>query len=374
LRLALLKNLTDILQLKITDIVHDYHDGITHLSAGLCRVRSFINLSKTVVLLTELDTTNDGTSVTNAVEYIIQSLIEQGKVIGPATFIEHYERADSQNDEFYLVALTETKGPDWKRITPQEVVALSGCTDFELAERSEANSRIYAQADRMRLARDHFVDSRFPENNEVIKRRLEILDGMVSKTDVERLVNAKAKEHDLQNLLRQDLSFFGEAYAELDGEYICFSELPIDDGFVDFVVFTGRSRMDVILIEVKGADFDLLTKTHYEEFSHKIHEAAGQIRRRVGTVHRDISKFKTVFHNIRIEAEKGKKIHNSFLGPNFRLQVDPNKDINIRTVVIGGRTVNDLEESRKRYDYESRVTPPIRIESWDTWLRRLKRQ
>jgi hypothetical protein len=360
--------------MKVADIVHDYHDGITRLSKGLCRVRSFINLSKTVVLLTELDTTNDGNSVTNVVEHIVHSLIEQGKVIGPAIFIEHYERTDSLTDKFYLVALTDTKGPDWKQITLQEVVALTGCTDSELNERSEANPRIYAQADRIRLARDRFVDSRFPGSNEVIKRRLEILDGMIPKNDVGKLVNANAKERELQDLLKQDLSFFGEAYAELDGEYICFSEFPIDDGFVDFAVFTGRSRMDVILIEVKGADFDLLTKNHYEEFSHKINEAAGQIRSRVSTIYRDISKFRTAFHKIRMEAEKGKKIHNSFLGPNFRLQVDPNKDINIRTVVIGGRTVNDLEESRKRYDYESRVTPPIRIESWDTWLRRLKRQ
>ena len=44
-----------------------------------------------------------------------------------------------------------------------------------------------------------------------------------------------------------------------------------------------------------------------------------------------------------------------------------------KIVFIDGRTVNDLEESYKHHDYESTTTSLIRIVSWDTWLRRLKR-
>jgi len=82
---------------------------------------------------------------------------------------------------------------------------------------------------------------------------------------------------------------------------------------------------------------------------------------------------RTTIRRLAIQAERGNNLYNAFLGPSHSLQVDPNKDINIRSIVVGGRTVNDLEESYKRHDYESTTTPPIRIESWDTRLRRLKR-
>ena len=82
--------------MKITDIVHNYPDGNSRLVCGLCRVRAFISESGTVVLLTDLDEKNDGQSVTNAVERIIKSLQELGVVIGPASYLEHYEREDPQ--------------------------------------------------------------------------------------------------------------------------------------------------------------------------------------------------------------------------------------------------------------------------------------
>lgn len=356
--------------MKQLDIVHRFHDRRTLVSKGLCRVRSFVTSAGTVVLLTDLGTKNDGTSVTNAVEMIMDSLLEQGLVISPATFVEHYEKGSSSGDTFHLVNTSPTS---WKKLSRDEVLLLIGGDEAELDDRCAANGRIIAQAGRLRFRQDPFVDSRPSESNAVVKRRLEIIGSMVSRASVEGLVQAGCGERELQRLLKTDLSIFGEAYAKPEDEYICFSEFPLADGAIDFVVLTGRSRMDVILIEVKGADFNLVNSNHYGAFNHKVTEAATQIQQRLGVIFRNLESFRKQVHRIRTQAEAGGSIHNAFLGPYHQLGVDPNKDINFRSVVIGGRTVNDLEESTKRQDYEARSTPPVRIESWDTWLRRLQR-
>ena len=131
--------------------------------------------------------------------------------------------------------------------------------------------------------------------------------------------------------------------------------------------------MDVILIEIKGADFNLVNGDSYRNFSSKANEAIQQIRSRVGTVYRDMEKFRNLTHSIRMQVESGKSLYGSFCGPYKDLQVDPDKDINIRCVVIAGRTKDDLMESRLRHDYEWAVKPPVRIETWDSWSRKLRR-
>lgn len=356
--------------MKQFDIVHSFHNRRTNVSRGLCRVRSFAAPSGTVVLLTDLGDKNDGQSVTNAVEVVIDSLLDQGLVIPPATFIEHYERDAVSADTFDLVTTSPT---NWKRLSRDEALKLIGGEESELHDRSDANPRIVEQADRLRFRSNPFVDSAHRESNVVVKRRLQIIESMISRASVKDLVQSASGEQELQRLLKTDLSIFGEAYAKPDDEYICFSEFPLADGSIDFVVLTGRSRMDVILIEVKGADFNLVNSNHYGAFNHKVTEAATQIQKRLGTIFRDPESFRRHVHRVRLRAEDGEVLNNAFLGPNPRLQVDPDKDINIRSVVIGGRTVSDREESAKRQDYEARSTPPVRIESWDTWLRRLQR-
>lgn len=357
--------------MKTLDIVHAFNDGRTRISRGLCRVRSFVGPAGTVVLLTDLGDKNDGQSVTNALEIIIKSLIDQGYVIPPATFVEHYERSDCSADTFDKVTLVPRT--DWETISRHSVLEMIGGEIAELSDRSDSNPRISAQADRLLFRHDPFVGSKYPESNEVTKRRLEIINGMISKSSVEALVQSGSGEQELQRLIKTDLSIIAEAYAQPNDEYICFSEFPLAEGSIDFVVFTGRSRMDIILIEVKGADFNLLNANHYKAFNHKLTEAAGQISQRLGIIFRDLNRFRKEAHSIRQRAQSGEKLHNAFLGPRSRLEVDPDKDINIRSIVIGGRTNNDLEESIRRQDYEARTTPPVRIESWDTWLRRLQR-
>ena len=132
--------------------------------------------------------------------------------------------------------------------------------------------------------------------------------------------------------------------------------------------------MDVTLFEIKGAEFDLVNKGHYDKFSAKIDIAIDQIRKRSRHIIDNIQEFRVRTHQTRQSVEDGKLLHNSLLGPAGSLEVDPDKDINIRFVVIGGRTRDDLEESRKRHDVERSTHPPIRVESWDTWLRKIRRE
>lgn len=356
--------------MKILDIVHDFGNNRTSGIGGICRVRSYIIEKGTVVILTDLGSLNDGQSVTNAVERIIESVTGTGLVIQPAKFIEHYERDEFELDTFDVVNLSSQT--EWESITNENVLDLIACDASELSERSINNRRVYEQADKIRYQRDPYRDSVHIEDPQVIARQREIIDSMVPRSSIEILINSGANEQELQRLIKQDLSIVAEAYVG-DDEYICFSEYPLADGSIDFVVFSGRSRMDVTLIEVKGANFNLVNSNHYGSFNHKVRDAAEQIEMRLGIVYRDYESFRKKCHEKRAQVLTGNLIHNAFVGPQSCRQVDPNKDINIRTIVIGGRTVNDLEESKKRHDHELKSTLPIRIESWDTWLRRLKR-
>src|SRR5262245_52271962 len=140
--------------MKHLDIVHSFHDRRTRISRGLCRVRSFVASSATVVLLTDLGDKNPGQSVTNAVELVIDSLLEQGLVIPPATFIEHYERDAWSADSFDLVTTSPTA---WTKLSRDEVLRLIGEQQAELDDRSTTNARIIEYADRLRFRRDPFV-------------------------------------------------------------------------------------------------------------------------------------------------------------------------------------------------------------------------
>lgn len=356
--------------MKILDVVHDFGNKRAGSCGGICRVRNYIGKKGVVVLLTDLGELNDGQSVTNAVEIIVDSITSKGFVTQPSIFIEHYERGLDEFDTFDIVTLSPHA--EWSSIKKEEVWDLIACDASELAERSINNKSVFEQADQIRYQRDPFIDSVYIDESRVISRKIEIIDSMVAKGSIKELIEAGANEQELQKLIKTDLSLIAEAYV-VDDEYICFSEYPLAGGFVDFVVFTGRSRMDIILIEVKGANFNLVNSNHYGSFNHKVRDAAEQIQERLGVVYRGYECFRKDAHDRRKRVLSGDLIHNAFVGPQSVKQVDPNKDVSIRTIVIGGRTVNDLKESKKRHDYENISTPPIRIESWDTWLRRLKR-
>ncbi|CAI1933236.1 Shedu immune nuclease family protein [Serratia fonticola] len=356
--------------MKILDVVHDFGNNRTSGVGGICRVRCYINKKDIIVLLTDLGELNDGQSVTNAVEKIISSVTEHGLVTQPAIFIEHYERNSYNTDTFDIVNIKPKT--EWTSISLGKVLSLLGCDENEFSERSINNGRIYEQADKIRYSRDPFIDSVYISSPELISRKCEIINSMIPKSSIVQLIESGAQEQEIQRIIKNDLSLIAEAYVG-GNEYICFSEYPLADGSIDFVIFTGRSRMDIILIEVKGANFNLVNANNYGSFNYKVRDAAEQIQKRLGVVYRNYESFRKDAHEKRMKVLSGDLIHNAFVGPESCKQVDPNKDVNIRSIIIGGRTVNDLEESKKRHDYEINSTPPIRIESWDTWLRRLTR-
>ena len=84
---------------------------------------------------------------------------------------------------------------------------------------------------------------------------------MIRKSELQQLILAGASERQIQSLLKKDLSMLAEVYAHPSYDYICFSEFPVNNGCVDFAIFTGVSWMTVILIEVKGADFNIVNQS-----------------------------------------------------------------------------------------------------------------
>ena len=363
-------------QMKICDFAFQFETNRGNKPRGLCRVRIFHSSTGIVSVLTDLSNVGHGAmgpSVTNSVEFIRSALIKRGFITHDTLVIEHYEKESFREATFDVVSFSQENIPRWKSISIDEACNLLDCDESELSEPTELNSLLISEIERLRNDIDPFSGSPYPESPQVVSRRISIEEKMVKKNVLISAIEAGAGERELQRILKCDLSLIAEIYADPDDEYICFSEFPVGDGFVDFAIFTGRSRMDVILIEIKGADFNLINGNSYENFSSKANEAIQQIRTRIGFAYRNMEEFRKEVHKIRLQAEAGKSIYGAFVGPYSKLEVDPNKDINIRSIVIAGRTKDDLEESRLRHDYEWVMKPSVKIETWDSWIKKLRR-
>lgn len=358
--------------MKISDFVLNFNKNSNYSSLAFCRVRYYLIKDQHVVIITDLDDLNFGLSITNAIEVIIEDLYEYGYLSEKnITFIEHYEKNDFRSDTFDIVELFPRIS--WRKISSEDVCKLISEDLFkDLIIKSSNSYKIVDQVKKICLKNNPFFDSCYQPSNSFIQRKLEIKDSMVSRDKLMDIIVSDGTEMEIQKLIKKDLSILAEAYTDNE-EYICFSEFPLDNGFIDFVIFTGRSRMDVILIEIKGANFNLVNSNHYNNFNSNISKASSQIELRVGNIFKKLESFRLFCHEIRKRVENNEKLYNSFIGPSGELLVDPNKDINIRTIIIGGRTKDDLLESSIRQNYERNRIPPIRLESWDTFIRRLKR-
>ena len=339
---------------------------------AICRVRIFVNQASLVfAVLTDLGLKNTGPSVTNSIKVVRSALINKGYVDRRVRLVDHAEVW--LTTAFSLVNFDAQEQPLWKDIVKQDLIALLDCDADEFETKSLEHKRLFDEVERIRHRINPFIDEPYPKTPEVIVRQEEIKANMLPLMQLERLIRAGALEQKIQKLVKTDLSLFAEVYANPSDEYICFSEFPIKDGSVDFVLFSGRSKMDVTLIEVKGADYNLVTSNSYEDFSAKCNQSVQQIRKRLGYINRNRLSFEQEVHNIRTRVEKGEKLFNSFVGPEGTLKVDPEKSVRLHTVVIGGRGKNDLRESELRFEYENAFQPSIRVESWDSWLKKLRR-
>lgn len=356
--------------MKINDLIFRFPTQVLSRYDGICRVRTFVGINtRLFALLTDLEE-NTSSSVTNSIESLCDALIKRGIVTSECTFIEHYE---TSGKTFDVVTFNDVGKPSWSSLSQSEVEKLIDCDNAELTTLTRKVPRLVDEIVRLRNEINPLIDSPCPESSEIIKRRFDIESRMINKAEIATLVERAATEQDIQRLLKTDLSIFAEIYAETKDEYVCFSEFPVAGGAVDFVMFSGRSRMDITLIEIKGADFFLVNQGHYNKFASKLENAVDQIRERLRHIFENIAEFKSTAHDIRLRVEQGAELYNSLLGPYGKLQVDPNKDVVIRSIVIGGRTRDDYEESRKRYDFEQSFSPSIKIESWDTFLRKVQR-
>jgi len=361
-------------KMKINDLIFRYSFPNNWPKDGLCRVRTFINSRFQVyVLITDLGVKNTSASVTNSIEIICESL--KTRLIVPETsiFIEHYEPSSVNDHTFDIITIEKGNEPKWENINLSEAKCLLDCDDEELDNLSLENKFLLDEIDKTITQINPHLDLPRQLESDYILRGLEIQKNMVPKLSLIELVEKNSKEIDFLNLLKKDLSLFAEVYASPSDNYICFAEFPLNGGFVDFVLLTGTSRMDVFLIEIKGAEFNILNKGSYEKFNAKIDRAVVQITDRLGYIHRNNLEFRKNIHMIRERVVGGESLFNSFIGPDKTTRVDKNKDINIHNVIIGGRTIDDIKESYKRQNFEYNFNLPIKLESWETFIRKLRR-
>lgn len=355
--------------MKINDYVFRFSTNGANRNDAIFRVRQFVSSNlKIYLILTELSEKNPSQSITNAIENVRLQLIEKGLITEEAVVLEHYDRDYPRGGTFDFVSFDKQNKPTWEKTELSKVCDLLECEYEEFLIQSLNIRKIYLEVEQIRHEIDPFLDEPRAEPYEVINRRNTIQKMALPEGALLRLIKKNALETELQSLIKSDLSILGDFYSHPSEEYICFSEFPLDDGFVDFVIFSGRSKMDITLIEIKGANYKLINGNSYKDFSAKTNQAVQQIRRRIGYITRNYEEFRKSSHKTRQQAENGKCKFNALVGPIGCLQVDPDKDINLHTVVIGGLSIDDIDESRLRYEYERGNSPSIRIESWNSWI------
>ncbi|MDF7659697.1 DUF4263 domain-containing protein [Erwiniaceae bacterium L1_54_6] len=354
--------------MKVNDFIFQFKLNDFLREDALCRVRVFAYENTLFALLTDLGNKSGPTSVTNSIEYICQQLIDKGFVTRNTVIIEHYEESFSGYGSFDIVTFDKNHSPSWEKTTLKKTQALLGCSHEELLDRTLKNERLFRQIENLHQKLYPFTKNNYVEDSNIITKRLQIEEKSISKEEISNFIKTAPTEREIASFLSRDLSFFANFYAHPTEEYIIIPELSIANGFVDYVIFSGRSRMDVTFIEIKGANFNLMNQSGYGNLSQKTNEAIQQVRERISVIYRDYGKYRNFFHEIRKQVETDSGFSNALLGPKGKLSVNPDKDINIRSVVIAGRSNNDLEESKQRHNVEVATSPPIRLESWDSLI------
>lgn len=347
--------------MKINDFIYNYKQTI-------CRVRTYVNNDQKYFIISELKE-NQGPSVTNSIEFLIQSLVKQGFAEPQDIFIEHYPKCNFIPEEFDEIKLDELNSPKWCRRNKEKVMLLinENISDFDVDTNKNQKNKI--DIFKNEYTELEFIDYKFVESPNITMRREKNRKSIVSKEILKKLIKSKASEYEIGSVLKKDLSIFAEAYAKPSDEYICFSEFPFFDKRVDFVVFTGRSSMKVFLIEIKGADNKILNKNSYGTFSHKFNEGMAQLYNEFDYIQNNKEMVRKEMHRIR-QAAIDDEI-NCFKGPKFNLNVDPNKTVTFYGVLICGYTDNDLVESNKRHSQENEHSDNIIIETWDSFINKL---
>lgn len=268
--------------MKISDFIYRYSSHRGQIHDSLCRVRLFFSPSQgKSALLTDLGDKNPGASVTNSIESLQRSLIESGHIESNTRLVEHYEEGSYRHGTYDFVTF-RNGNPDWQSTTVAIAADTIGANESEISGCTLDDNRLVRQIEKLRMEVDPHLDRPYQESREVINRRADIQRNRFPLQQLRGLIESGAGEKDLQRLIQSDLSVLGEMYAQPDEEYLAFAEFPLDDGRVDFALFSGRSRMDITLIEIKGAEFFLTTSNSYSNLNAKFNEGRQQIARRLG--------------------------------------------------------------------------------------------
>lgn len=359
--------------MKINDFIFRFRTNTTVCSAGICRVRTFINSKSDIyVLLSELDE-NPSESVTNAIEIIVAQLQEQQKIPLNAKIIEHYPKQDFFPETFDFISFSPDGNPSWVTVSYTTILQAMECPNGEFDNYKE-DQRVQAEIQTALLGFPKIEQFEYVEPPAITERRLEIESRMHSLKKVKESLNSYPSEAELATFLKRDMSLFAELYANPKDEYICFAEFPVGNGRVDFALFTGRSRMDVYLIEIKGAKENLRRKNYYGEFRADVQEGRGQLIERKNWCEHHYADFQESVHRILNDVIEGKRPYHAFPGPKHRLSVDPEKDIKLHYILIAGRTSDNLRDSQKRHEEDSAMGFHLQTETWDSWINKLSRK
>lgn len=334
---------------------------------SLCRVRFFINTQfKTTCVLTDIGDMANGPYLESVCDTVIIFLNAEGHLLHCDNLILHDEYDNSMK-------ILNNNGKIVGSLSREELKELTECNEEEFIKKSMDLSGVRERIIRKRSEIDPFLGKKCAKDPFYYKREIEIQENAISKATLKKLIDDGAGERELGKILKMDLSLVAEIYSQHHDEYIVFSEFPLGGNIVDFAVFSGRSTMDVTFIEIKGADFNLKKRSHYDAVNAKIEEANSQIRSHRKYIYSNYEAFRKEMHIIRSKAENGEKIHNAFLSPVRELQVDPEKNVNIDFVIVAGRTPeHDVKESDIRYQYTKEI-PDLELLSWDSWIKRLRR-
>lgn len=356
--------------MKIKDFIFNYDNNkINNFGiAKLCKIQMYDSKKhkKEIILIIDLSNENNKiASTTNYITEIILGLEKKRNSRNKCIFIEL-----DVTGKYTEITINEDGIPDFKEIEigkyfdEEDVKEIEKYRKLTVEQQQEVNS----------IVRKKNLGTYSVYDLEYKIKKYNISNKKKSIEELKKFFEKNPKEREeILKFFKKNLSFFGEFYANNEDEYIVFAEFPINNEKIDFVVFHGRSRMNVTIIEVKGANFTLFTKTGYKQLNSNITKAETQIRKRVDDIEKNYEDFRKKFYKYKEEAVKGKcNIKNILVGAKGDLKVDPEKDIKLNTVIIGGRTEKDkdVEESKERTKYEKHTKTSL--ESWDTWINKLE--
>ena len=235
------------------DFIMDYSNG--NHPIGLYRVRLFNSKKHNLsLIITDIGDMNTGPSVTNSIGQIISKLKAEKKIDSSTIIFEHYEPTFIYDHSFDIVTFDDAMQPVWESISAEKVCDMCEIDKLELMSLVEDDKSLMKEVlTKTKLILLKKRNSNRIENHDECKYKL-------YKKDIRNLINIDASEKEFQNLLNSDLSLIAEVLADPKNEYICFSEFPIGRRRADFVLFTGRSKMNVFIIEIKGANFFFQTR------------------------------------------------------------------------------------------------------------------